>query len=95
VSIRLSRSAEKDVREQLAYLEERSPMAARQFAADLDELLVKLEQGAFEGPEIQLTSSRVVRSWPVPPWRVYYQRRGEELLVVRVYHQARRPITKR
>jgi hypothetical protein len=33
-----------------------------------------------------------VRSWPIPPFRVYYQRRGAELVVLRVYHQARRPL---
>jgi plasmid stabilization system protein ParE len=28
----------------------------------------------------------------VPPFRIYYQRRADELLIVRVYHQKRRPI---
>jgi hypothetical protein len=35
-----------------------------------------------------------VRSWGVPPFRVYYQRHFDELLIVRVYQQARRPITR-
>jgi len=27
----------------------------------------------------------VVRSWGVPPFRIYYQRHPDELLIVRVY----------
>jgi len=33
-----------------------------------------------------------VRAWPVRPYRVYYERHGDGLLVVRIYHQARRVI---
>ena len=36
----------------------------------------------------------LVRSWAVPPFRVYYQRHVDELLIVRVYHQTRRPIAR-
>jgi len=94
VSIRLSRVAARDLREQLVWLDEHSPAAARQLATDLDELLAALDERAFEGPETQLLSGRTVRTWPLPPLRVYYQRRGTELFVVRIYHQARRPIAK-
>lgn len=54
----------------------------------------QLAAGDFEGPEQRLRSGRLVRSWPVPPLRVYYQRRADELVVLRVYHHARRPLTK-
>ena len=94
MSIRLSRAASNDLGEQLAWLGERSPSAARQLVVDLDELLSALEQRGFEGPEVRLTTGRLVRTWPLPPLRIYYQRRGEELFVVRIYHQARRPISK-
>jgi plasmid stabilization system protein ParE len=36
----------------------------------------------------------LVRSWPLPPYRIYYRRRDGFLDVMRVYHQARRPLTK-
>ena len=94
MSIRLSRIAARELRHQLAYLAERNPPAARQLAADLDALLVALDGGVFEGPEKRLLSGRIIRTWPLPPLSVYYQRRGAELYVVRIYHQARRPITK-
>ncbi|HEX2573156.1 MAG TPA: type II toxin-antitoxin system RelE/ParE family toxin [Polyangia bacterium] len=94
MSIRFSRVAARDLRQQLAYLTERNPQAARQLAADLDELLRALDRSAFEGQEKRLLSGRVVHAWPLPPLGIYYQRRGAELYVVRIYHQARRPITK-
>ena len=92
--IQLSRAAEKDLREQLDYLAERSPLAARKLAADLDALLQDLDSRAFEGPEVQLRSGRIVRTWPLPPLRIFYERRGRNLYVVRIRHQARRSITK-
>jgi hypothetical protein len=41
-----------------------------------------------------LLESISVRSWGVPPFRVYCQRHPDELLIVRLRHQARRPITR-
>ena len=92
--VRYSRTAAKELREQLDYLAERSPQAARDLAAGVKALLADLDTGAFEGPEVQLRSGRPARTWPLPPLRIYYRRRGDELFVVRIYHQARRPITK-
>ena len=48
---------------------------------------------AFALPS-RLRSGTLVRSWAVPPFRIYYQRHSGELLIVRVYHQTRRPITR-
>lgn len=94
MSIRFSRAAARDVREQLAYLSERNLEAARQLAAELDQLLTALDRRTFEGPMKQLLSGRTVHTWPLPPLSVYYERRGAVLYLVRVYHQARRPVTK-
>ena len=93
MSIRYSRAAAKELREQLAWLFERSPQAAKHLLTELIALLGDLEARAFEGPEVQLQSGRMVHSWPLPPLRIYYERRGSVLYVVRIYHQARRPIT--
>ena len=54
----------------------------------------RLAAQEFEGPVSRLRSGAVVRSWAVPPFRIYYQRQPAELLIVRVYHQTRRPITR-
>jgi plasmid stabilization system protein ParE len=92
--VRLSARAHDDLRSAVGYLIERNPAAAvelkEQFLATID----RLAQGEFEGPEVQLRSGRTVRSWPVTPYRIYYQRTADELRVIRVYHQARRPIVK-
>jgi hypothetical protein len=53
-----------------------------------------LPAGDFEGPISRLRSGSLVRSWPVPPFRISYQRHAGELLIVRVYHQTRRPIAR-
>lgn len=56
--------------------------------------LEKLAAGDMEGPQQQLTTGELVRSWPVPPFRIYYQRGEGELRVFRIYHHARRPIAR-
>lgn len=94
MSVRLSRRAQKDLREYIVWVAERNLQAARNFLDDLDALLGDLDQRAFEGPTVQLTTGERVCTWPLAPMRVYYQRRGAVLYVVRIYHQARRPITR-
>jgi plasmid stabilization system protein ParE len=54
----------------------------------------RLARGEFDGPEQQLRSGQVIRSWPVYPLRIYYRRTTDTFQVLRVYHQARRPIAK-
>ena len=51
-----------------------------------------LDELPLDGPETTLENGAVVRSWPVPPFRAYYQRRGGDVLVVRLYDQRREPI---
>jgi plasmid stabilization system protein ParE len=94
VTVRYSRTAEHELREQLAYLAKHSPQAARHLAAAVKALLADLDDGAFEGPEVQLRTGRAAHTWPLPPLRIFYERRGAELYIVRVRHQKRRPITK-
>jgi plasmid stabilization system protein ParE len=68
--------------------------AAGRLADRVFSLLEQLDRGDFEGAEVRLTSGEVLRSWAIPPYRVYYLREPDGILVVRVYHQARRPIAK-
>lgn len=51
-----------------------------------------LASGVMAGKEVLLRDGRRVHTWPVPPYRIYYRKGGEVFQVVRVYHQARRPI---
>lgn len=72
---------------------------ARDSIAAADQLLIRMTQtygllasNPLIGREATLKDGRVVRSWAVPPYRVYYRVKNDELHVLRVYHQARRPI---
>ena len=73
----------------------RNPAAAAELIDQLLSTIKKLADGEFQGAELRLRSGAIVRSWPIVPYRIYYRRSAEALQVVRVYHQARRPIAKR
>ena len=83
-----------DIVDAITYLNERNPTAAAKLDADIARCIERLADREFEGPVSRLRSGAVVRSWSVPPFRIYYQRQPDELLIVRVYHQVRRPITR-
>ncbi len=83
-----------DIVEAITYLNERNPTAATNLDAEISRCIQRLAANEFDGPVSQLRSGKAVRSWPVPPFRIYYQRRPDGLLIVRVYHQAGRPITR-
>ena len=81
-----------DIVQAITYLNEHNPPAAAKLDADIALCIERLADRDFEGPVSRLRSGAVVRSWGVPPFRIYCQRHADELLIVRVYHQARKPI---
>jgi plasmid stabilization system protein ParE len=83
-----------DIVDAITYLNERNRTAAAKLDAEIARCIERLAEREFEGPVSRLRSGAVVRSWAVPPFRIYYQRHPSELLVLRVYHQSRRPITR-
>ena len=83
-----------DIVEAITYLNERNPTAAANLDAEIARCIERLAAQEFEGPVARLRSGALVRSWGVPPFRIYYHRQPAELLIVRVYHQTRRPITR-
>ena len=83
-----------DIVEAITYLNERNPTAAANLDADIARCIERLADRQFEGPVTRLRSGAVVRSWGVPPFRIYYQRHPDELLILRIYHQKRRPISR-
>jgi len=89
-----SEQAIADLVDAITYLNDRNPGAAAQLDAEIARCIERLADRDFDGPVSRLRSGTVVRSWSVPPFRIYYQRRVDELLIVRVYHQARRPIAR-
>ena len=94
MTIRFSKETAEDLAAATEYLADRNPRAAVELVADILELVARLDEGIFDGPEQKLRRGILVRSWPLPPYRIYYRRRGGVLEVMRVYHQARRPITR-
>jgi plasmid stabilization system protein ParE len=83
-----------DIVQALTYLKERNPTAAANLDAEIAQCIERLAAQEFDGPVSRLRSGAAVQSWAVPPFRVYYQRLPVELVIVRVYHQARRPISR-
>ena len=83
-----------DIVEAITYLNERNQSAAANLDADIARCIERLADRQFDGPLSRLRAGAAVRSWGVPPFRIYYQRHPDELVILRVYHQARQPITR-
>ncbi len=83
-----------DLEAAVAYVARDNPAAAARLADRVFDRIDSLAAGEFDGPEHVLRSGESVRSWPVPPFRVYYRRSEGLLEILRVYHHARRPIVR-
>jgi plasmid stabilization system protein ParE len=94
LKVNYTQEAVADIVDAITYLNERNPKAAAKLDREIAHCVERLADREFAGPLSRLRSGAVVRSWGVPPFRIYYQRHPDELLIVRVYHQARRPITR-
>ena len=86
--------AEQDLLAAVEFLRSRNAAVAAQLCGNITDVVRRLAEGDFEGPQRRLRSGAFVRSWPVPPYRIYYQRDEDALRIIRIYHQARRPITR-
>ena len=95
MSVAFAPEAVEDLAAAVEYLRERNPRAAAATADAVFAAVDRLAAHEFEGPESELrTTGERVRSWPVRPYRIYYRRDGENLIVLRIYHSARRPISR-
>lgn len=94
MTVWISPEAEADLQASLRFIRERNPTAAVELALRVFDALEKLSAGGFEGPQQRLRTGELVRSWLVPPFRIYYQRRQDALHVLRIYHHSRRPIAR-
>ena len=83
-----------DLEGAVGYLAGYNPEAASKLGLSVLALVERLASEPIEGPEHVLRSGESVRGWPLPPFRIYYQRTGDALRIVRVYHQKREPITR-
>ena len=77
-----------DIVEAITYLNERNPAAAAKVDEDIARCIERLADREFERPVSRLRSGAVVRSWGVPPFRIYYQRCRRTLDSVRLPSEA-------
>ena len=94
MTICFSPEAERDFAAVIGYLAERNPCAAAALGQRIFAVIDKLVAGDFDGTEQVLESGERVRSWAVPPVRIYYQRPPGAFWVVRIYHLALPPIAR-
>ncbi len=92
MTIHFAPEAEDDFAAVVGYLAERNPTAAAELGQRIFATIDKLAARNFEGTEQVLSTGEVVRSWAVPPVRIYYQRQVDTFWVLRIYHQARTPV---
>jgi addiction module RelE/StbE family toxin len=92
MTIVVAPQAGKDLQEAYEYIRKDNPIAADRVLAHIVEMIGMLASEAVIGRDVLLRDGRWVKTWPVPPYRIYYRVREQELQVIRVYHQARRPI---
>jgi plasmid stabilization system protein ParE len=94
MKVEIAPEAVEDLGAAVEHIAKDSPQAAASLADRVFVTIERLADGDFDGPGQTLRSGAAVRSWPVPPLRIYYQRREDRFLVLRIYHQARRPIAR-
>jgi len=92
VKIVIAPEAFDDINTLVEYIAQDRPVAAQRLADQVFDVIDRLAARDFEGPEHVLRSGETVRSWPVPPLRIYYLRESDNLVVLRVYHHTREPI---
>lgn len=92
MTIVVSPLAQHDLRQAYNQIARDNPTAADGVLGRIVDVIGTLASGGVEGREVRLRDGRRVYTWPVPPYRIYYRRSADVFEVVRVYHQARRPI---
>jgi plasmid stabilization system protein ParE len=92
MTIVVTRAARRDLIEAYDFIAAHSPDAAGRVLDRLFSVIRRIDAGELKGPEVRLEDGRRARRWSVPPFRIYYRRSTRRTVVVRVYHQARRPI---
>jgi plasmid stabilization system protein ParE len=92
MSIIIAPEAARDLSEIYDYIAGDRPSAALRVLAQLNTAFQRLADGELKGQEVRLLDGSRAQAWPVPPYRIYYQRVGDETHIFRVYHQARRSI---
>lgn len=91
MKIIFSEEADDDLAQAVGYLVERNPTAAARLIDDVFDLAHRLAARDFEGPAHELPNGQIVNSWPLPPYRLIYQRTPDALFVLHISDQRRKP----
>lgn len=92
MTVSLRPEAYRDLTAALDYVAERDPDAAERLRQAVFEVFDALDEGVLEGPCFTMPSGIEVRRFFVHPFWLYYLRRSETLVVLRVRHHARSPL---
>jgi len=92
VKIVIAALAKADIDDLRRYIAKDNPAAAKREVARIKAAMKLLSTSVIDGREVCLEDGLSVHIWLVSSYRVYYTRTQNELHVLRVYHQARRPI---
>ena len=93
-TFRVAELARRELREQIVWLEERHPPAAAALVGRVEQAIELLASGRVEGRQVVLTTGREVRRWRVAPLLLFYVRDRNVMTVLRIRHEAQRPIAK-
>jgi plasmid stabilization system protein ParE len=88
----VTRAAQIDLKDIYEFIVKDNPDAAERVLSHLSDVIQQLADGALQGPDVRLKNGRRLKRWSAPPYRIYYRRTSRRTVVVRVYHQARRPL---
>ncbi|MBI3621172.1 MAG: type II toxin-antitoxin system RelE/ParE family toxin [Nitrospirae bacterium] len=92
MTILVAPAAREDLAQAYRYIARENVAAADRVFGRIIEVIGLLASGRIEGRPVSLRDGRSVMTWPVPPYRIYYRKRTDAFEIIRVYHQARRPI---
>jgi plasmid stabilization system protein ParE len=84
--------ARQDIDDAYEYIARDSPDPADRWLGRIDQAVQLLAAGELKGPPVRLLGGGQAQRWSIPPFRLYYRRTHDQLVVLRIYHQARRPI---
>lgn len=84
--------AAKDLTEIYDYIARDSPGAASRVIDRLYARFQWLADGQVRGAEVRLRGGGQAQGWSSRPYKIYYRHVADQTHILRVYHQARRPI---
>ena len=88
----LSPDAIEDLREAFEFIAKDNLSAAHRFLGRVLDTLDLLASGIIRGRKVSLSGKRACRAWSISPYWIYHVVTESELRILRVYHQARRPL---